>query len=296
MTFEYQLTLDEVREGLRPVRPDGRPDKRAGRGLLGWVVFTALALSLVYLLTLNRTTVTAPPGVATSAPAATAGGDGAGRQNLWDTLTPTLVPAGVAVVATLAAVARQRSQTRRAMTAIAAGRPVPRPPTTVPKWLTYVVISPLALVLLPNIPALAVPWSPTSGTALWVAFAPWIGTAVVLSWVGKSAARRAADRVWVTTPAARLPTVMDVSTDGVRTVNASSETLYRWAMVARYRETANLLVLALDDGRSLLVPKRAVPDGPAEDELRGLIHTHVAEGTFLPRQAAFAVLPVMPLP
>jgi hypothetical protein len=81
----------------------------------------------------------------------------------------------------------------------------------------------------------------------------------------------------------------ELSDGGLQITAGASDTRFRWPMVARYRETPSLLLLTLDNTGVLLLPKRCVPDVNA---LCAVIQTHVATGTFLPRDAAFPVLAV----
>lgn len=285
MHLDYTLTPDDLREAAKPVKANGQPDRRrVGRGVLGWVVFLALALVLVYLLTLNPP----PPGVRPPPPP---------MQNLWAAVVPGAVPSLALVLLMGVTLGVQWWQARRAGAAVAAGRPVPPANArALGQWSGLALIAPVALVLGWDVPAVAVHWTPTPTAAVWAGVAPWVVAVVVVFALGGWFNRGAAARLWAATPACRRPLAVDLSDAGIATADGVTDTLYRWAGVIRYRETDHLLVLTLEDARVLILPKRAVPDAPAEDRLRGLIQTHVAAGTFLPRTAAFPVLAAAPPP
>ena len=277
MRFDYTLTVEDLREMMRPTTPDGRPAARRtslSRGLFGWVVFLLLAMMLSFLLTIdNRPGIKLPPP----------------PQSLWVTLVPSVAPAGAFVMIVVVSTVRQRARTRRTSAAVSAGRPVP-PAGKVPPWAVWASISPVAFIAVPLVPALAVTWSPTPDAALRVGLLPWVVALVVAGVALIGARRSAADHLWAATPALRRRLTADVSDAGIWESDGVCDTLYRWPAVTRYRETDHLLVLTLEDARMLVLPKRAVPD--AGDDLRGLIQTHVADGSFLPRSAAFPVLEV----
>ena len=161
MRFDYAITVDDLREAARPVRPDGRPRRSSvARGLIGWGVFMLLATVLVWLVTASSAPprppfTLVPPPVPPSAAVPT--------QNLWVTLVPPLVATGMLMMAAVIEAVRRGAQARRAVAAIAAGRPVPPPPAKAPRWVAWVFVSPCLLLLVWNVPALAVPWTPTPG-------------------------------------------------------------------------------------------------------------------------------------
>ncbi len=282
MRLEYRLTPDDLREAARPALPDGQPDRRS-RGptaILGWVVFVLLASLLTFMLT---------PDPSPTANAAAGAGPRPPSQNLWVTLTPALVPAGILVLAAVLTAVHQWLRDRRAMAAAAAGRPLPPPPKP-SGLLGLAAMSPLAFLLVCNVPALAIPWSPTPGMAIWVGLLPWLGALAVIALVSRWTNRRAPERQWAADPGLNRRLTADLSDAGVWATDGLTDTLHRWPVITRYRETPGLIVLTLEDARVIPLPKRALPDAAADDQLRGLIHTHVASGTFLPREAAFPVL------
>jgi hypothetical protein len=295
MRFDYRLAPEDIREAMWPARADGRPvaRNRFGRAVLGWVLFVALALLLVYVETMP-THVPGRSGLRRIGPLP----EPPPPQNLWVTLLPSAVPAAMMVLLVLAGMGQQALRTRRVVRAVAAGTPVPPAQTgrALGGILGLALVGLMSPLLLYDLPAVAVPWRPTPSLAMWVAFSPWVVAFAVLVVALAQATRRAADRLWATNPALRRELSADVSDIGVWTTDGVTDTLHRWPGFKRYRETDSLLVLTLEDTRLLILPKRALPDAATSDQLRGLIQTHVAEGTFLPRTTAFEVLPVAGAP
>ncbi len=273
MRLDFRLTADDLDEAVRPTLPDGRPRRGvAVRLAVSWVVIAVSVGTIIALPRLGPRGPVGPP------------------QNLWMTLVPGLVPAGVFVAATAVTAARQRAHGRRVTAAVAAGRPVPPPPRP-QRWTGLVTICPIALLVLWDQPWAVIPWHPDPTTAVWVGLTPWVA-ALVLFRAIHGGVRRAARRRWATTPSLHRPISAEVSDAGVSTTDGVTDNLYRWPAVVRYRETANLLLLTLEDARVLALPRRAFGGPEAEIAVRGLVQTHVAAGTFLPRERAFPVLGV----
>ncbi len=269
MRLEYQLTPDDLREAFAP--PVQRRDA-IWTNVVCYAVLLALAVP------------TAAGWMGQEAPADTAAALAAPPQNLWVTLAPSLV--GFTLVAGGTLLGRWQDRRGRARLVGAATPPAARVQGTV------LVAVAFAWMVLPNVPALAVAWHPTLRRVLWAAVAPWFAYMVYASAVVLTRPRHTAAVVAALTRSLRRPATVDVSDDGITSTDGVVDARYRWPHLVRYRETAHLLVLLTEDGGPLILPKRALTGPAGEDQLRALLQTHVASGTFLPSGAAFPVVPV----
>ena len=264
MTFEYTLTLADLRESM--AMPRARQDAV-------WTALVAYAVLLVLAVPLAG-------GVMGEEPAATLAAAAAGPpRDLWVTLAPSLVGFTLVIAGALAGHRRPR----RGATTI-------RPPLlrrSVP--VSVPVVLAFAWIILPNVPALAVHWHPTPRRVLWAAVAPWFAYLIFACGTVLARGRRTAALVWDVQRSIRRPVKLELNDDGVVATDPAIEQRFRWPHIASYRETANLLLLETEDTVTLILPKRAVPDPAAEGHLRTLIQTHVANGAFLPRDAAWPV-------
>ncbi len=280
MRFVMELTIDDLMDAARPVRPNGRPVKRSWLG--GGGVAAAILVATVATATFN------PAAREQWHRRTTADGTAILPQNLWVAVVPGLVPA-VWVANLIALGTVQQWRQRRA---IARGEPPAGPRRSAAGGV--VAAWPIVLLFVWDWPPVVVTWWPTPTATMWAAFTPWAVLFVgVMVAFGLGGPRRAARRTAAASPDWAGPWTVDVTPVGVRFDGERTDTHYRWPAIAGYRETDGLLVLTLRDRRTLLLPKRAVaadPDGEAE--LRSLIQTHVAAGSFLPREARFPVVDV----
>ncbi len=274
MRFTCALTVDDAVESAVPFQPDGRP---APRSAVGWVMAVLFAALIGFL-------VLAPQARAQWHPRLDDDGQPIPPQNLWVAVVPSLVPALLWGAFVLAMAVYQWRQVRRG----GGGRGTPGRPIQPNVWVLLALLSPLLLFEVWRLPTVAVTWYPTPAAAVTAGALPWAvvaGVGLIRIFTG---VRRTARGQWANTPNAGRPATVDVTADGVRRTTEAVDVLYRWPAVVGYRETPNLLVLTLEDGQAVLLPKRAYSGGEAE--LRSLIQTHVAAGTFLPREARFPVV------
>ena len=147
-------------------------------------------------------------------------------------------------------------------------------------------------MVLPNVPALAIPWHPTLRRQLWAAVAPWFAYGIFACGVTLTRSRHRTATLWAGNKSIQRPGTLDLSDDGLVATDVAVTAHYRWPHLVGYRETAHLLLLHTEDGGLVMIPKRAVPNPADEYLLRAMIQTHIAAGAFLPREVTFPVRPI----
>jgi len=85
-------------------------------------------------------------------------------------------------------------------------------------------------------------------------------------------------RVWKQNFALQQPQCMSISDNGIESETATTTTLWRWNGFVDWMETANIFVLRLADGKTLLIPKRAARS-EQQDELRAMFRDRVVMST-----------------
>jgi hypothetical protein len=209
------------------------------------------------------------------------------EQNLWVSLTPSLVPAGMLALAVLIMMYRTRKRIRS----------VKKTGTTPPDQVDAKIeglVAVLPMVVFPvlaNIPAAAIPWHPSPGMVMWAGFSPWIAVSVFLLVVSRINRNRSATIAWFRARSLQRPIQLEVTAEAVETDNGLMKCRWRWTGFIRYRETKNLIILVTEDQTQLAIPKRAVAETATLDALYALIQNSIDSGDFLPRESRFPVLP-----
>ena len=273
MQFDVTLTADDYREAYAPPASGSRWFARWGDLILP-----------VALLA-----ITVPSAFPGHGPFGTPAADRpvvGPRQNLWLTVAPTLFVAtwmlATVVVNRWAGgwrpsaivVGDPAARHRRVGTAVAVGQVVAA------GWLS-----------LPLYARWAVWWTPTDGEVLCAAVSPWLLYLALVRLVNRNPSTLLGDRLWSTVRSAGRQRSLVISTDGVTSDDEATATRCQWSYFVRYRETNHLFLLVTEDGGVTMLPKRFVATTPGgEAEPRSLLQTHVAAGTFLPREPRFPVV------
>ncbi len=286
IVLEYTLTLDDVEEASRPLRPDGTPaTKRAWwSGVLGWLLFMACLVGFCVMRLAH--------------PPASVGSSGSlapeyPPQNLWVVLFPTAIPAlMVAIYTIVSTLKRLRSKSVENQPGNTTGR-ARRLKASIIVWAVIGGIS--AVIWL----APTVIWHPDTATATVVGFLPWMGLVLVIILLSNLTTRAKARTMWLHNPALALKQEARADDRGLMTRDELAECRFNWAYFNRFQEHRSLFVLHHHQ-KIHIIPKRAfdaLPDGALQiDRFRGLLQNHVREGKFLPKPSGFAVMPGVPEP
>jgi hypothetical protein len=272
MEIGFTYTFDDIREAY-----DAGGRRKSRRGAVGWALF--LALSLVCYL-LNRALIRhLPPGVAPPT-------------NVLPAMDPLLLLVPHVSSALLwfglitIGIVTTRLKRRRGATVKQA-----RKCDKVVGWVFTVLI--LAVVIL-NLYALsparnAIDWHPGPAQQLFAAYSPWIAFCVLTAVLIFAFRSTTAQKAWARHLSLRRPKQLELDEQKFILRDDASERHIRWAPLARYRETLNLLIVHGEDGQIYIFPKRAF-DAEQQMWLRSVIHTNIKVGEFLPRESAFPVL------
>ena len=268
MQFDVTLTVEDYREAYAPAATGSRWAVRWS-GLFATVVLLAVAVP-------SAIPGHGPFGV----PVYDRRIDGP-RQNLWLTIAPTLF------VATWmsAVVARWGGWLP---SAIARGDPVAHQ-LRVGTALGIGQLAAVGWLAVPLYGRWAIWWTPTDGEVLTAAASPWLLYLLLVRVVNRNPSTLLGGRLWSAVRSAGRTRSVAVSPDGVTADDGTTADRCGWPYFVRYRETDHLLLLVTEDGSLMILPKRAV-NAAGEAELRSLIQTHVAAGTFLPREVRFPVV------
>jgi hypothetical protein len=148
------------------------------------------------------------------------------------------------------------------------------------------------------IPNLALPWHPSRGEMILVAFAPWIVLYLILAISLKPLRAYSVRQSWENQPAFQRHVTWEMTDDCVRISDAITDSRMTWAYFTRVRESENLLLVTREDGAFYILPKRVFPGAVELDQARALLSTKIKDCALLPSMAAFPVLdpkPVLPL-
>jgi hypothetical protein len=268
MQIEYALTFEEWREAYAPVTGSSKPAKKTSPAfqLISWLLLFALSI-----LELARPSVSYARGLPPS-------------ENLWVMLTASLCVATFFASESIAS-ALLKQQTRGGKPITLGGAQAVGTVT----MLAYIWIIPVWF------PQLAIYWHPTDNQKVWAAFAPWFLYLAITRYILARRRARAMEQLWNKSASLKRTNHARVTSDGVVIDDGYTEHRYRWNYMQRYRETLNMVVLTTIDTGTILLPKRAVPDDSAMDEMKMLISENVPDGKFLQKPQAFAVI-VSPAP
>jgi YcxB-like protein len=262
MQFEYAITLEDFREAINSMLP------RANRirpiySLMYWLIVTAVLIHASIPLSVLYHHSSIFPEFP--------------RKNLWMAISPSLCMTSVLITSLLFA-------------------PL-IPESTQPKRkFNRAELSAFGLIwLLPAVwPQLSIGWNPSDANQLCAALVPWTIYFGLIRVVYARRRKRRVDEAWAKTRSAHRTNKIEVTQSGVSADDGMVAHRYQWSHFLRYGETAKLLLLTTEDGQLLIIAKRAVPDGPAMDELRMLTSENIKEGSFLNSAKAFPViLPVL---
>jgi hypothetical protein len=271
MKLEYALTLDDFRELTASMNPLPRGQK-AWVQMVIWLVLFFLLLANVYLY-----------GLVASAQQRSGGARAAldvPEQNLWVLLAPHLLIATFLLIAVLISPLRSNSLQARSKSQARMLRVTGLLSLLCGVWMIPVLV-----------PGLAIYWRPTQGQLLWASFTPWALYFAAVRPILSVRRKRLIDKTWASLPSLHRTTRADVSRAEIQLEDGLVEHQYRWAFFKRYSETQNLLLLInIDDVPAVVVPKRALPDDRAMDELKMLLSENVPDGQFLQKQQAFPVI------
>jgi hypothetical protein len=260
MRLEYTPTIDDLREATTPATL-----KKPGRMAQVWpIVSYAICMGVAVFDVLPQGAVfNRVFGIVVARPRY------APVQNLWATLVPPLV-----VVSTLLA-----------------GLLVPVVARKLPSARTVLGLLPLAWFLPFYFPEAALRWHPTVTQQVAAGFIPWTVYFLVIRVRLIAQRRRSLRATWAKKTSLRRPHTAELTDEALTIDDGIVLHRFRWAHFKRYRETESLLLVTTVDGGNVFLPKRAVA-GDDLVRLRVAIQTHVADGTFLPHDVAFPVLPL----
>jgi hypothetical protein len=277
--IRFSYTLDDLREATRN-HTVGRGKSSKGSGIFGCLLFLAAICLWAVLMNHSAHLRNRPK----PARLVTESSD------LWLMLLPAVLPTGLLFMITIANLAAgdttvgnmtwiNQSKRSRAIYQIT--------------FAVICIILWIAVCLLLN-PAFSVPWSP-SRLELFVAnFAPW---ALILCWLivfARLKRERTLQRLWVLRPSLRQPKEVEFDANGVTLIDMLCSSRFRWGYCGSYSETANLIRIHLEDGRTIPIPKRAIADDQLV-QLRGMIHDHIPHGSFLATNPSFPVITPQPV-
>ena len=274
MQLFYTLTPLEIGEALRPVRQPAKSKLAAMGVLLGvWLVI----MIAVFWNIFRRAAATgdAPdvePGV----------------QNLWATLLPSAIP--VLYLITAFAIAQVRKR-----------RLVRDPDATIymTAFETVLMFWPLMLVFALLVPQLAIDWRPSPTLQMWTGLSPWFVLFFVFN-LNQKRRKRIGNRAVEVNAGLLRPQAVVLENDGFRCADGVTDRLSNWAYFIRCRETPNLLLLITEDARTVIIPKRAVPDPSALMAVKSLLQNQIRRCDFFHHPTGFPVgpapVPVQPIP
>jgi hypothetical protein len=269
MKLEYTLTLEEFREMSTVVNNVPRRERPLYQ-LLVWLFLFCAGIFNVYLAGATASLQARNPSVQD---------DRLGRQNLWTCLSPQLSIATFLLIGVVSNPVRANvlqgrtpAQKRRLRTA------------GMVSWLSLVWLVPCVW------PRLEIAWTPTEGQVLWASFCPWFLYFAIVRPIISLRRRRLVDKTWEAMSSLRRENRLEISPEGIVSDDGLAETRFKWGYFGKYGEAKNLLLLFTQDGSPLMIPKRAVADDRAMDQLKMLISENIAEGEFAKKQNAFAVI------
>jgi YcxB-like protein len=281
--LSFVLTLADLREGLPTSAWQQRPVWRKILGTVGWLFFL---LSLLGWWLIQSFLKTITPNVQPIQPRPEI-------DDLWLVLLPTLMPVLLIASGYVVSLLKNAFVSEGSAPAAVARRNSIL--TRVNSFFVMLVVCVGTWLLLH--PDLAWVWTPTRPKIVIFALGPWIALFTLFGFLAPLKRRLTLRTLWNTTAVHQRPKNIEISQEGMVTIDARFSCRYRWNHFVRYSETANLLRLHMEDHRAILIPKRAV----AMDDmvpLRSLICSNISEGKFIVNDPRFAVLmpqPVIPV-
>jgi hypothetical protein len=289
LSITFQYTIDDLREAAQLPPSDeemkalisgkSKPRRQMGRGIIGWVLFIALATMLFMLLMKTNSRRGSPLA------------DDPYDIDFWLTIAPSaigtccigMLVAAIAIVSRLSR--RQRLANQKdtsgvffagaflAMLAVLVGG-------------SYCVVH----------PPIDIQWELTRFQVALLTAGPWvavlIGSMALVILLQRSGIRHQFE----STPAFRRARSVQISDDGIRSEDGVSSTVYTWPHYRRAWETLNLLVLQDENSNRHILPKRAVVGEEQLELARSLIASRVEDSRFLVKPRGFPVVPMPVLP
>jgi hypothetical protein len=305
--FTYTLTLDDLREALRPApteeqrkqrdkrlaRQAGLPGPqkapseaaRFGKGIFGWVLFIGLSAALIMLLNKNQRPASASPPPTPYEPAV----------DLWLSVIPSaLGAAGVGAFVFMMTLAAAATARRR------------RTPNRVPDTPSRIIVAGLlvsmglvfAALWVMVEPPFEIAWRPQRMHVALLAAAPWVIVFFAMFAVFRTVARRGTKTMYGTNPTFQRMHTSRMDAEGIHEDDGVTKILYRWSIFTRAWETANLLVLDDEANRRHMLPKRALIESGQLEPARAQIVSHVPVSDLFFTPGAFPVnrVPTAPIP
>ncbi len=96
--------------------------------------------------------------------------------------------------------------------------------------------------------------------------------------------------VWQGSESLKRASTTTVNQDGVFCGDGLVEYRIHWPGFKRYHETEHLMLLVIDSGLIIFIPKRAIGDLQQMNELKMLIQNNIATGEFKTTPGAFPVI------
>jgi hypothetical protein len=267
MQLEFSLTPEDLHEASRALNP-ATNHRRVAWDVAGMFLWFLMSLyySLPRIFWFNRDF----------------GKRSDAEQNLWLTISPSLCMASFLLISVLITpkVVRLR-QTQ------GANRKAAKEREAVLQLLQFLA----ALWIIPVVwPPLALHWKPADGQIIWAALAPWFLYLTIIRPIYARRRIKAVDNEWKRNKSLQRQNVVSIDANGVFADDGVVEHRIRWAGFKRYNETDNLLLLQMESGLQIFIPKRAIRDGQEMDAIKMLIHDNIGEGSFKPQASAFPVV------
>ncbi len=282
-TFTY--TLADLEEATAATNKSAKPP-RSRKLMAGWMVFVFFAMLTFLLLTGNRT-----PVASATQPIPTP----VSTVDLGSLLTPHISLALFFVLILVlgkAAGARNRrpdlSQKDRQKTVTRLGKAFLVLIVTL-VFLNFYVAGRDQPILIESL---------TPSGQLWLCYLPWGIAIILLAFILSRNKGQAVQDQWAMKKSYRRPKELEFDTEAFTIRDEASEHRVRWALLERYGETRNLLIVYDENSLMYFFPKRAFASEEELMRFRGVIHTNIAEGEFLPQTSAFPVSvpqPVLPV-
>jgi hypothetical protein len=281
MRIEFTYTMADLKEAAAP-QNQPRIILRRRRliwRVAAWGLFTVVAIGLALLNEL--------PLLRAPRPAATAA-----AQDLWTSILPSAVPA--AWVLFMAASVGLLLGRHRADRRMRVARRAKFWPDQVLRLLPTAVTLPVVLVLF--YPPAPVIWHPSRRAMMLVAAAPWPIVVAILGGWGYWLYLRSIRRTWESTPTFGRGQIIDFGEIGISHSDKVTELRYAWGYFLWARETSNLLLLGGEDGRLLIIPKRAFIAQEQLHQARSILYERISDCELEAPAAAFPVVPRRVIP
>ena len=282
MRIRLNYRLEDLQEAVFFVDVEKKmPPRAIRRGIIGWLVFVAMATAMFYFL---RAT-----------PAPTAGLMAAHEDFPVDPIlefVTTLLPSGVMLLILILSLWQAWRSSRWSPHPLKRRRD---------GMLATVIVLGIAFLafggfLLVNRPTTFL-WYATRDQLVLLRIGPWVLVFVLMIVFSLLYRRWQPRKQWLMNPGHRRETEIELDDLGVRVHDSLTLHERKWETFVKARETPGLLLLESEDARRWMIPKRAFNDASEIDRARALIQNKISDSRFLVQPGGFAVLPkpVMPV-